>query len=102
MVETISPQEVRYFIGKENYQIIDLRSRQEYEHSHIKGADNISGERILAGDLSGIKKNRVILYCDRGGMSMRVANVLTKKGYEVKNVVGGYQQIKYFSDMIKE
>ena len=42
--------------------------------------------------LQGLGKNRtLILYCDRGGLSMKAANELKEQGYDARSVVGGIE-----------
>lgn len=72
--------------------ILDVRSEMEYKEGHIKNAINISYEIFLKRDIN-LKNNRKILvYCSRGGRSMRVARMLLYKGYDVINVVGGLKE----------
>lgn len=89
-IENISPAQIDIYIEqKKNAIIVDVRKEKKYGKRHIKGAVNITYEDILAGkhDLPGDME--IILYCDRGGMSMMAAKYLISKGYKVKNMVGG-------------
>lgn len=87
MVENISARELDSYVNAPGFMVIDLRMRKEYREGHIKGAVNVpSGEfgRKLPDLNTGL-----VLYCQRGGMSMAVARELSRKGYRVKTVVGG-------------
>lgn len=88
-LETISAKEIDFYINNKNYIIIDLRDRDEFLSAHIKGAVNIEYDSILTRIQSLSKDKNIILYCDRGGMSIMAAKSLTRMGYNVKSVVGG-------------
>ena len=86
MVENISARELDSYVNAPGFMVIDLRTRKEYREGHIKGAVNVpSGEfgRKLPDLNTGL-----VLYCQRGGMSMAVARELSRKGYRVKNGSG--------------
>lgn len=76
----------------ENYIIVDLRDKQEYEEYHIKSAINIEYDKFMElddyGRMIDINKN-IILYCDRGGRSIYAAKKLGMFGYHVKSLAGG-------------
>lgn len=72
--------------------ILDVRSEKEYKEGHIKGAINIPFDRLVK-ELKNINNDKIVLvYCSRGGRSMRVAKILYYKGYKVFNVVGGIKE----------
>lgn len=69
-------------IMKENeYVIIDVRTKEEYDEEHVKDAINISYDVI---NNSNLDKNKVIfVYCKSGNRSKMAYNTLTKLGYKV-------------------
>lgn len=71
-----------YQIMKENeHIIIDVRTKEEYDESHVVGAINIPYDEI---NNSNLDKNKVIfVYCKSGGRSKIAYNNLTNLGYEV-------------------
>lgn len=87
--ETIRAKDVEYYMEKNNTQIIDLRNRSEYKRGHIPTAINIpynefeNKKNQLSGD------TELILYCDRGNVSLLLARDLGNEGYLVKNIYGG-------------
>lgn len=88
MLDTISAKELDRYVDDLGALIVDLRAPEEYEMGHIRGALNVWPEEIRTFRPG---KDRVlILYCDRGGVSMEAARRLDKRGYQVKSVVGGY------------
>lgn len=72
--------------------IIDVRSEKEYKEGHIRDAINIPYESFGIGKIQVSKNKRILVYCSRGGRSMRVAKVLYFNGYDVINVVGGMKE----------
>ena len=40
-VETISAKMLDYYVGRRDTLIIDLREKESYMHSHVKGAVNM-------------------------------------------------------------
>lgn len=69
--------------------IIDMRGEEEYRVSHVKGAENVSYQKIEEGHI--FPKNKIlVLYCDRGGASLKAAKLLGAKGYRTRSVIGGF------------
>ena len=86
--EAIPAKDLDWLIHQKNCFLIDLRMPDEYMEKHIKGAVNIPYHRLencrsLPVDME------LVLYCERGSVSMMAARELAEKGYHVKTVVGG-------------
>lgn len=84
----ITPKELDAYVGSTEAMIIDLREPEEFVRRHIRGAVNIPYERfektlMFPMDLE------LILYCERGSISISAARRLSECGYRVKTVVGG-------------
>lgn len=92
--ETIPAKELDRYV-REGWLIIDLRSPQEYQEKHIKGAVNIPFEKMEELYTLG-KQQKMVLYCERGAMSMAAARELAAKNYRVKTVVGGIRAYRGF------
>ncbi len=91
-IENIYSYEIDRFVNDKSVFIIDLRSKKEYENSHILGAVNILPADIEKR-LRSIPRNKTILvYCSSGGRSIIVARNLAKYGYNVKNVIDGIKK----------
>ena len=88
--QLVSAKEVDRYAFKNEYVIIDIRSPQEFREKHIKGAVCIPYER-LSQQAKLLKNRTLILYCDRGGLSMKAAKELAEQGFSVKSVVGGIE-----------
>lgn len=68
--------------------LVDLRLPEEYRVEHIPGAVNIPYNRLR--DCRSLPKDLLlILYCERGAVSMVAARELAARGYRVKTLIGG-------------
>lgn len=74
--------------------LIDVRERAKYDARHIDGAVNIPYKDIQSGKINLSKDKILVLYCDRGGLSMLAARSLSERGYDVRNVVGGIRNYR--------
>jgi len=88
-IENIYPNEIDRYVGDTAYIFIDLRTKREYESGHIRGAINITVENLEDSIYLIPKYKKVIVYCARGGRSIMAARILSKNGFQVKNVIGG-------------
>lgn len=95
----ITVQELKKLIDSKNPQIllIDVRSPEEYEYTHIPGAILVPLTDIEAG--IGIKKikalipeHKLITYCSVGIRSNKALELLKAEGITGKNVQGGIHE----------
>lgn len=78
---------------KENdYIIIDVRTKEEYDEEHIKDAINIPYD-IIEENINVSKDKMIFVYCYSGGRSKIAYETLTKMGYKVYDM-GGIAKIK--------
>lgn len=92
--ETIRTNEITKYIGRPNVLIIDLRDREDYLKGHIPSAVNIPYDK-LEDEKKNINRNNIlILYCDRGHISLLAARDLMKYGYQIKSLYGGISAYK--------
>lgn len=84
----ISADELDEYILRPGVLIIDLRSREEFNQSHIDGAVSIPYDDF--DQHVHLPRNRLlVLYCDRGSASLAKGRELAEKGYRVQSVTGG-------------
>ena len=88
--QLVSAKEVDRYAFKNEYVLIDIRSPREYRSKHIKGAVCIPYERLHEQAFL-LRHRTLILYCERGGLSLKAANELNEMGYHAKSVVGGIE-----------
>lgn len=87
-MEAVSAKELDRYVEDGRTMIIDLRSQTEYARSHIRGAINVPyGE--FQKELWGREADTILLYCERGALSMAVARKLEEQGCHAITVIGG-------------
>jgi len=90
--EIIDIEEFKYYIDKEDVQIIDVRGESEYKAGHVKGADNVF-VGTLEKNLNKIDTNKqVIIHCQSGDRSAIAQSLLAKNGIRVRNYSGGMKE----------
>ncbi len=75
----------------ESYYILDIRSPEEYEVSHLPAARMLNYETFRPDQVIDIPKDaKVLVYCSVGYRSERAGEQLQKAGYKnVQNLYGG-------------
>ncbi|HRV52074.1 MAG: Thiosulfate sulfurtransferase PspE precursor [Bacteroidetes bacterium ADurb.Bin141] len=75
-------------------QIIDVRTKQEFQGGHIKGSVNIPLQN-LSNNLSKIKKDKPVITCCASGMrSASAKSILTSKGFNEVYNGGGWMSLQ--------
>lgn len=78
---SIKLDEETFRLAMRKGQLIDVRSKKEFQEGHIIGARNIS-INILMRSFSQLRKDKPIyLYCNNGKLSQRAAVILRANGY---------------------
>lgn len=87
-------RQLETIISENNYIIVDVRSEEEYEVSHVKDAINI--EYTLIDDSIELDKEKdILVYCASGRRSNIAATKLSSMGYKVYDL-GGLKSINQF------
>ncbi|MBP7119061.1 pyridoxal-phosphate dependent enzyme [Candidatus Woesebacteria bacterium] len=79
-------------IISEKQVLLDVRTDEEYQDTHIPGSIQISHEKILANPqayISQFAHKEVFVYCKSGGRSGQVTQVLTQEGIHAVSIQGG-------------
>lgn len=78
------------FAKEKNAIILDVRTPEEFENGHIRGAINLNVD-TLREKLDQLDKNRTyIIYCQVGLRGYLANRILRNKGFHVVNLNGGY------------
>ena len=89
MADSISVSQLKKM---NNIEIIDIRDRAKYSDNHILGAKNIPFEQLLMYPDKYLNKYNVYyIYCQKGIKSNKICHILKSKGYNVINIIGGYE-----------
>jgi MFS family permease len=99
--QCIEPEELKQALkAHAKIKLIDVRSKEEYEQSHIPLAVNISLEDLKSGVSAFNKEDQIITVCAKGGgRSSSGAGILKKLGYNALWLCGGtdkWMSISYF------
>ncbi|MFV0606216.1 MAG: rhodanese-like domain-containing protein [Niabella sp.] len=79
---------------KNGAQIIDVRTKGEYQGGHIKGSVNIPLQG-LSGSLSKIKKDKPVITCCASGMrSASAKSILKSNGFTEVYNGGGWMSLQ--------
>ncbi len=91
----ITPE--RLLGSEDNYQIIDVRSKKDYEKGHIDGALNIP-LAVLREKMEELDKTKpTITHCNKGVTGNAAQNVLINAGFtEVYNISGGFKNYRIY------
>ena len=75
----------------DDFELIDVRTKSEYESGFIESALNIDffSDTFESDVLSLNKNSKIILYCRTNNRSTKSANLLKKNGYKNLNVIKG-------------
>ena len=92
--KTVGVEEFKTILQEEGMQLLDVRTAEEYEAGHIDCAVQIS---VKDADfetrvLETFDKDRPIaVYCRSGRRSSQASEILSKAGFKVINLDGGYE-----------
>jgi|SRR3989338_5249703 len=95
MIKTLTAKKAKSIIeeNKQNpqFRIIDVRTREEFSESHIKGALNLDlhDQRFEQTVAKLDKEKTYLLYCKTGGRCGAAAELMEKQGFKkVYSVIG--------------
>lgn len=96
-LKIISCDTLQKYLDRNDVLLIDLRERCDYEKGHISGAIWADWETLEANIEKLLQKRNfpihwIILYCDRGNISLLTARDLARHGYPVMSLGGGYER----------
>ena len=81
---------------EENIVILDVRTREEFDTGHIKGAICLPNEEIVeAPEVLPDKEQKILIYCRSGKRSKQAAQKLADMGYEKVLEFGGIMDWPY-------
>ena len=84
---------IEELLKKDNINIIDIRSEQSYNNNHIPNAINIPYTKLSLNPSMYLEFGKeYYIYCQRGITSNKICNYLASKGYNVINILGGYEE----------
>ena len=89
MIESISIFELKKLT---NANIIDIRNIEKYNDNHIPKANNITFDQLIINPSKYLSRNaKYYIYCQKGIQSRKLCQFLRNNGYNVVNIIGGYE-----------
>lgn len=89
----LSPEQFHEQLEHPDVQLVDVRTKEEYEEGHIAGAILLPVQGLSQKQLEEVniqKEKDVLLYCRSGGRSGRALEMLHSWGYsQAKHLEGG-------------
>lgn len=88
----VNVDEFQSIIADPNVQLLDVRTREEYDEGHIAAAKlvDVNDSAFVEKAMAVLNKQRpVAVYCRSGRRSARAASLLVEQGFEVTNLNGG-------------
>lgn len=101
LFKIISSETLSKYLRKNRILLIDLRSRENYRHSHIPGAVWMDWEHAdtsidaLSDNFHashGFYPDWIVLYCEAGNISLLTARDLARMGYPIMSLNGGFHR----------
>lgn len=87
--KTLNVNDIDELIGK--IELVDIREPFEYLGGSLKSSKNIPMQKLLSEPSKYLKDDKTYyLICHSGARSGRTCRYLTKLGFDVVNVTGGY------------
>lgn len=91
MLNSIDISGLKKIIG--SVKIIDIRDIEEYNDGHIKTSINVPNSKLMLYPERYLNKlEKYYIYCQFGKTSIKTCIYLNKMGYNVINVIGGYDK----------
>lgn len=90
--DSISPQEAVTRIEKENdIVVLDVRTPQEYQQLHLRGATLIPLQQLEANlhKLQPHRNQPILVYCRSGNRSVAASRILASHGFHPVNIKEG-------------
>jgi rhodanese-related sulfurtransferase len=104
--QNVTASNATIILEKNDVFILDVRTPNEYNYSHIKGAKliplrnvtahdpvNVSEDQLLKNRMNELPKNKykiIVVYCYSGKRGGEASDMIAKAGYKrVYNVIGG-------------
>lgn len=89
-VQVVSIDEMRTHLKYSNVQVIDVRSKNDFQESHILNAENIIYDKNFRNKLNDLDKTKpVAIYCTTGKISSEAAKILQQAGFQRIYVLNG-------------
>ncbi len=83
-IKRITPAQLTMLINRENAEVVDVRTEDEFRKGHITGARHLPVAEIQKQQLGGLEKQKdapIIVVCQAGMTAGKAAAELSKQGF---------------------
>ena len=88
---------IKEFLKLNNPLVIDIRSHNSYIEEHVPNSINIPYLELIIEYPKKINKNfTYYIICEEGQRGREVSNYLYQKGYNLINIIGGFEAYKNY------
>lgn len=84
----VTPKELKE--KRDEFLVIDVRSKSQYEAAHIEDAINIPLETLREKVKELDKSKKIAVHCNKGVTGNMGQNILLNSGFDAYNISGGY------------
>lgn len=88
--QNIAVKDAISMVYEEKALLFDVRDEESYNQGHLPMAERLDLEKLQKKEVVLEKDIPIILYCEHGSVSLRVARWLAEQGHIVYSIVGGY------------
>ena len=91
MYKEIDTYDLISIMNKKEINLVDIRDSYKFSLGTIKNAKNIPVSFLLTNPDDYLNDDEeYYIFCNVGSTSRKICEILTKKGYKVINIAGGY------------
>ena len=95
LIISIEADELLMDMKFDDPQVIDIRSKEDYDINHLEGAENIPPLNLLYNLEELPRETTFYMYCDDGEMSTSIISVLKNHGFHnFYHITGGYEALR--------
>ncbi|GGE20021.1 rhodanese-like domain-containing protein [Psychroflexus salis] len=96
-IEIVTSDEMEYLILADSVQLIDVRSFEDFQNKHIKGAQSIVFDSDFEENIQLLDKTKpVAVYCRTGRRSKECSQILKDQGFtKIYELKGGLEKWEY-------
>jgi glyoxylase-like metal-dependent hydrolase (beta-lactamase superfamily II)/rhodanese-related sulfurtransferase len=91
-LQQLTVEQLNSRLGDPKLQVVDVRRQGEWDAGHIEGVDWYPLDRFKAALPPLEKSASIAVHCKSGYRSMIAASLLQRAGFNVMNVIGGFDQ----------
>lgn len=97
LIEQFYVEDIESIKKDKNAILLDVRSKEEYELSHIEGSINIPVDELRSKLTSLDKSKKLYLICLSAIRSYFGCRILTQRGYECAHLAGGFRIFELYN-----